>query len=308
MTELATAWSRGLGLTAPIVNAPMGGTAGGALAAAVSAAGGLGMVGMGSSGSAAALSAELRHLQGLEQPFGIGLVQWVVARDPDLLEVALSARPALLAVSFGDDWSWIARAHDHGIRAAAQVGDLSAAVAAVTAGADVVVVRGAEGGGHGAPTVGTLPLLADVLDEVPVPVLAAGGISTGRAVAAVLAAGAAGAWVGTAFAACTEALGSEETRRVLLDADGTDTVTTRVVDIALGYPWPEHLPERVVRTEFVDRWTGREEDLRRAGPGAGTASAVNAGQGVGRLRTVRPAAAVVDDLCTQARDLLRRWG
>ena len=206
MVALSTEWSRALGLEAPIVNAPMGGVAGGALAAAVSRAGGLGMIGIGSTGSAFLLDEELRNLSELGRPFGIGLVDWVIADEPALLEVAIAAKPALLSVSFGDDWSWVRRAHDAGIAAATQVGDLQGAKRAVEAGCDVVIARGAEGGGHGEPTVGTLPLLAAILDHLSVPVLAAGGVSSGRALAAVLAAGASGAWLGTAFCACTESL------------------------------------------------------------------------------------------------------
>ena len=75
-----------------------------------------------------------------------------------------------------------------------------------------MIARGAEAGGHGEPTVGTLPLLAAILDHLSVPVLAAGGVSCGRALAAVLAAGASGAWLGTAFCACTETLSSDNAR------------------------------------------------------------------------------------------------
>jgi len=108
----STEWSRALGLEAPIVNAPMGGVAGGGLAAAVSRAGGLGMIGMGSTGSAALLAEELRNLSELGRPFGIGLVDWVITKEPALLEAAIAAKPALLSVSFGDNWSWVQRAHD----------------------------------------------------------------------------------------------------------------------------------------------------------------------------------------------------
>ena len=109
---LSTEWSRAMGLDAPIVNAPMGGVAGGALAAAVSRAGGLGMVGIGSAGSALQRDQQLRHLSELGRPFGIGLVQWVIASEPQLLTAAIAAEPAMLSVSFGDDFSWVRRAHD----------------------------------------------------------------------------------------------------------------------------------------------------------------------------------------------------
>jgi nitronate monooxygenase len=311
MTTLETAWSRSLGLRVPIVNAPMGGAAGGALAAAVSRAGGLGMVGMGSVAAVARLDEELRPLRGLDLPFGVGLVDWVMTAQPALLATALAARPTLLSVSFGDTWPWVSRAHDEGVLTAAQVGDLQSAHRAVEAGVDVVIARGAEAGGHGAPRVGTLPLLAAILDDISVPVLAAGGISSGRAMAAVLAAGASGAWIGTSFAACAESLTPEAARRVLLDASETDTVTTRVFDIAHGYPWPRELPERVVRDDFADRWAGREDDLHAGGghdvAGLSPAQGVNAGQGVGQVTSVRPAADVIAQISMEARSLLDRW-
>lgn len=281
--RLNTIWSRALGLDVPIVNAPMGGAAGGRLAAAVCRAGGLGMIGMGSSATADALHRELDVLGPVDGPFGIGLVHWVMTDHPDLLEVALAARPALLSVSFGDDWSWVADAHRAGVRVATQVATPAAAVRAVEAGVDVVVARGAEGGGHGAPAMATLPLLTELLDTVPVPVLAAGGITSARGVAAVLAAGAAGAWVGTAFAACPEALTPDSARGELLA--GAATELTSEFDIAAGYRWPAGIPERVL-----------------------VGSAVNAGQGVGQVSEARPAAEVLAALRDGAAMLLHRWG
>ncbi|OBJ96209.1 2-nitropropane dioxygenase [Mycolicibacterium fortuitum] len=280
--SLATTWSRSIGIQVPIVNAPMGGAAGGRLAAAVSAAGGLGMIGMGSSATADQLTAELAQLDG--RIFGIGLVHWVVQDRPDLFEVALAARPALLSASFGEDWEWVRRAHEAGLTVTTQVATVDAARRAVDAGVDVVVARGAEGGGHGEPTIGTLPLLADVLDAIDVPVLAAGGVSSARAVAAVLAAGAGAAWVGTAFAACSEALTPSPARDALIAADGDATELTTEHDVAAGYRWPPSIPERVLR-----------------------GSPVNAGQGVGAVRREESAAELVRSLAEGAERLLRRW-
>jgi nitronate monooxygenase len=278
-----------MGLAVPIVNAPMGGAAGGRLAAAVSDAGGLGMIGMGSAATAESLRAELAALGGMDRPFGIGLVHWVMAAAPELFDVALAARPALLSVSFGEDWSWVRTAHDAGVPVAAQVADITAARRAVDAGVDVLVARGLEGGGHGVPMLGTLPLLAEVLDAVKVPVLAAGGIASARAVAAALAAGASGAWIGTAFATCTEALTPPPARAQLIAAASAATVTTSEFDIAAGYHWPATIPERVLL-----------DDEGRPTP-------VNAGQGVGMVRTAQPAAVVIDELVRGAEALLRRF-
>jgi nitronate monooxygenase len=311
---LSTPWSRAMGVDVPIVNAPMGGAAGGALAAAVSRAGGLGMIGMGSSATAEQLSRELAVLSGLDRPFGIGLVHWVASQRPDLLETAIAARPALLSVSFGDEWSWVRRAHGAGVAVAAQVADLSAARLADDAGVDVIVARGAEGGGHGEPRIGTLPLLAEVLDEVSVPVLAAGGIASGRGLAAVLAAGASGAWLGTVFSTCPEASTAPAACEVLLSAGADSTATTRVFDVAQGFAWPATLPERVLCNDFLARYgEGDVDESAKAELAAGVAAGdyrvapVNAGQGVGMVRAPKPAADVIARLCAEAEHLLRRW-
>lgn len=267
----------------------MGGAAGGELAAAVSRAGGLGMIGMGSSATPALLRRELRHVAGLDRPFGIGLVHWVITAAPELFDVALAARPALLSVSFGEDWAWVQRAHEQGITVTTQVASVQAARRAVDAGVDVLVARGGEGGGHGEPTMGTLPLLAEVLDEVPVPVLAAGGVASGRGLAAVLAAGAAGGWLGTVFTTCTEALTSPPDRAALLAGRGDLTVLTRQFDIAHGYSWPATIPERVLQDQ------------------AGEPLPVNAGQGVGMVTDAVAAAEVIHRVSDGAATLLRRW-
>nr|WP_036467303.1 nitronate monooxygenase [Mycobacterium genavense] len=298
----------------PIVNAPMGGVAGGRLAAAVSAAGGLGMVGMGSVANRELLAAQLQHVDGR---FGIGLVDWVMRTEESLLEDALAARPALLSVSFGTDWSWVAQAHDAGIPAVTQVYDALGARQAVEAGVDVVVARGAQGGGHADTKLGTLPLLDDVLDAVTVPVLAGGGIASPRSLAAVLAAGASGAWVGTRLAACPEALTGDASRQALIAARSTDTRVTRAFDVAKGLPWPSRFPARVLANDFVARWTGHEDALdapacdelaaaidaddRRIAP-------VDAGQGVGMIRDDASVAEVIDAMCTGAQRLLAGWG
>lgn len=305
-----------MGLRVPIVNAPMGGVAGGRLAAGVSAAGGLGMVGMGTAGSISSLHAELPHVTGR---FGIGLVDWVMRKEAGLFDAALAARPILISVSFGTDLSWVGRVHEAGIAAATQVYNSDEARRAQDAGIDVLVARGCEGGGHGEASIGTLPLLDAVLDAVSVPVLAAGGIASARSLAAVLAAGASGAWLGTCLSASAEALITDAGRRALLAAKETDTASTRVYDVVRHLPWAERFPSRVLRNDFVARWTGREDAL--AVDAAAEAelvdaiaaddrriAAVDAGQGVGMVTDAAPVGEVIDRLCTGAHTLLAGWG
>ncbi len=319
MTLLATPWSTALGLRAPILNAPMGGVAGGDLATAVSRAGGLGMIGIGSAGSVALVERETAPPQQAGVRFGVGLLAWKLAADPALLDAALEAGPTLASVSFGETWTWVHRVHGAGALAVAQVADVDSARRAADAGADAVVARGAEGGGHGAPTVGTLPLLEGVLESVTVPVLAAGGISSPRGLAAVLAAGASAAWLGTAFAACPESLASDGTRRALLEATETDTVTTRAFDVGLGYAWPVEYPERVLANRFSVEWCGREDSLAEDDRARGRLrdaieaddrriAQVDAGQGVRLVTEVRSAARVIEQLCEGAHALLSSWG
>jgi len=312
---LSTHWSRSFGLRLPIVNAPMGGVAGGRLAAAVTAAGGLGMVGMGSVATRELLRTQLKQVHGT---FGIGLVDWVMRNEAGLFEDALAARPTLLSVSFGTEWSWVGAAHDAGITTVTQVYDSLGARQAVDAGVDIVVARGSEGGGHGDAKLGILPLLDAVLDAVSAPVLAGGGIASPRSLAAVLAAGASGAWVGTRLAACPEALTGEGSRRALIAAAATDTAITRIFDVAKGLPWPAHFPSRVLVNDFVARWTGKEDELavdRRARDelaGAITAddrriAPVTAGQGVGMISDDASVGEVIEQMCAGAEKLLAGW-
>src|SRR5204862_3599478 len=117
------------------------------------------------------------------------------------------------------------------------------------------------GGGHGRHDVATLPLLQAVLDAVDVPVLAAGGIATARGLAAVLAAGAVGGWVGTAFLGCPESAWPAARRSRIFSAGMGDTVYTKAFDVGLGGRWPEEFGGRAVRNAFSDTWHGREGEL-----------------------------------------------
>jgi nitronate monooxygenase len=316
---LRTAVTDLLHIAVPVVGAPMAGVAGGRLAAAVSAGGGLGMIGVGSTTKPAWILAESQHARDAAHPFGIGLMAWALDQRSTQFDAAVEAHPRLVSVSFGDYAPWVGRLHDAGITVATQVGDVESARAAADHGVDVVVARGGEAGGHGSDSVATLPLLQGVLDAVDVPVLAAGGIATPRGLAAVLAAGAAGGWIGSALLACPEADTTPEARTRVCAAAETDTVYTRVFDIAQNIPWPPEYGGRALRNSFTDRWVGRESELiedpeahglltaaRRAGDYA--THYIYAGQAVGLLRQERSAADVVTSLAGGAAQLLSHWG
>jgi nitronate monooxygenase len=300
-----TTWlTQRFGLQVPVVSAPMAGVSGGALAAAVSAAGALGTIGF-AGRSVDDLRGELAVAAAGGHPFGVGFLAWTFgAGDEALVDAALEAGAGLVSVSYGDYAPYVDRVRDAGAVFATQVGTVGDVREALDAGVDLLVVRGGEGGGHGRDAVATLPLLQAVLDEVDVPVLAAGGIATARGLAAVLGAGAAGGWVGTAFLACHESGYDAARRRAVVDAGLDSTLYTTVLDVGRGSAWPGEFGGRAVRNAFADTWHGREDELRESGVRSDE-PVVWAGQAVGLVRSERSAADVVADLAG-AEDVLAR--
>lgn len=304
------------GLDLPVVTASMAGVADGRFAAAACRAGILGTVGVGPSVSGGWVREQLTVAEAADRSYGVGLMAWAQAKCPDQFEAVLEARPHLVSVTFGDYAPYVEALRSAGITVATQVGSVARAVEARDAGVDVVIARGGEAGGHGYNLVATLPLLQGVLDSVDLPVLAAGGIGTARGLAAVLAAGAAGAWIGTAFTCCLEsAFPDDEVARIGATAD-TGTAYGHIFDVASAVGWPADIGGRAIRNAYFDEWTGREEELPadpgalarfRAAPGRRDFDTMPTyiGQGVGLLDGERrPIADVVADLAGAA-DLLK---
>jgi nitronate monooxygenase len=305
-TFLTQAWNLGV----PIIGAPMTPQAGGRLAAAISNVGGLGMIGVGSTQGVESIAsdvAEYRLLAGA-RPFGIGLMTWAIDARPELLEAALAAKPFVIALSFGDPAPHAKRIANAGVRLVSQVQDRASAIVAERAGAEIVVAQGTEAGGH-TGGVGTLPLLQIVLEAVRVPVVAAGGIATGRGLAAVLAAGAQGVWIGTPFLLAEEARNTNKARERIVATNETDTVLTSAFDAVQSIPWPREFRGRAIRNGFSDQWDASpgsiDDDARakftaaRNGEDFDTAF-LYAGQSVGLARTIEPAGDIVRRIETDA--------
>ena len=214
--------------------------------------------------------------------------------------------PAAIALSFADPGVWGHRVKEAGIRLICQVQTFDDAVLAVAAGADVLVAQGGEAGGH-TGTMSLLPFLAGIAERYPeVPLLAAGGIASGRTLAAALFAGADGGWLGTAFVATREAVEvSDEHKAAVVASDGGDTVFTRIYDIAFGAPWPSSIGGRVRRDAFTEEWAEREAELRDCRDSAKPGSPLYFGQSARFVEAIRPAADVVRLVSTSAERFLR---
>jgi NAD(P)H-dependent flavin oxidoreductase YrpB (nitropropane dioxygenase family) len=328
--SLQTPFCRGLGLTAPVVQAPVGSAATPELAAAVSNAGGLGMLAL-SWTDPGSVRERVRAARALtDRPFGVNLVlEW-----PQHERVRACAEESVAVVStfWGDPRPYVDAIHAGGALHLHTVGSADEARRAVEAGVDVIVAQGWEAGGRVWGEVATLALVPAVVDAVrPVPVIAAGGVADGRGLAAVLVLGADAAWVGTRFLLAREASVHDEWRRRIQDACETSTLYSTLFDRG----WPD-APHRTLRNSTVRAWerAGRpaapgrpgEGDvvayapdgscLYRYGPdpalGGATgdveALALYAGQSAGIVKDVLPAAAIVDGLISGAAQALGRPG
>lgn len=257
---ISTPLMKDLGLRYPIIGAPMAGVAEAPLARAITEAGGLGMIGVGSQASADFILEQAAQVRG-RGPFGIGLMVWALETRPDLFDAALSTKPTVIALSFGDPTPYIEACHHLNIRTAVQVHSREEARQAREAGADILVAQGTEAGGH-TGAVATLPLAQIVLQESGGrPVVAAGGIATAEGIAGALALGADAVWLGTVFLTSLEARQPAAGRARLLEATEMDTVHTHVYDRIQQLAWPEPYPGRALVNDFTRAWYGREAEL-----------------------------------------------
>ena len=201
---MKTALCTRLGIEFPIIQAPMGGAVGPALAAAVSNAGGLGMLVLWRANEEA-MRRQIKEVRALtSRPFGVNLN--LDFPQEERLAICLEEGVPIISFFWQDPSALVPRAKSGSAIVMHTVGSAADAKRAVDCGVDIVVAQGWEAGGHVRGTVATMPLIPAVVDAVsPTPVVAAGGIADGRGLAAVLALGAAGAWIGTRFLASHEA-------------------------------------------------------------------------------------------------------
>ncbi|MFH5230251.1 NAD(P)H-dependent flavin oxidoreductase [Antrihabitans spumae] len=308
---LETWLTKSLGIELPIIGAPMGGRAGGRLAGEVSKAGGLGMLGAARYATPEWIAEEVATARAAGGDVGIGLMTWSLDDDATLLDAALEYEPKLISLSFGDPAPYVARIHDAGIPVLAQVNTIDDLRVAERAGVDIIVAQGGEAGGH-TGRVATLPLLQEILESTSLPVLAAGGVSTGRGLAAVLAAGGEGVLVGTILLASPETIGPDYARTRVLAAGSADTVYTPVFDQARHQPWPERWFGRALVNDFTDKFHGGgvvdDVIVDAYDPADPNVGVVYAGQAAGMVTSERAAGDVIRAMSAQAEQLLSALG
>jgi len=294
-----------LGVDYPIVQAPMGWIARSPLASAVSNAGALGIIET-SSGELDAIRREILRMRELtDKPFGVNIAQMFV-RDPSIVDFVVDQGIRFVTTSAGDPRQYTAQLKSAGLTVFHVVPTLSAALKAVDAGVDGLVVEGGEGGGFKNPRdVSTMVLLPLIASKVDVPIIAAGGICDGVSMAAAFALGAEGVQMGTRMVSSAESPVHDNWKNAILAGAETDTVFLN----RLSRPGL-----RAIRTERTARLE-RDEHVpltEMAGAmdlyfgGDMEAAIALTGQVLGRIESVETVGHIINQTMTEFRETLSR--
>lgn len=300
------------------------------LATAISKAGGMGAFGIGKMPAdyiaflAGAIRAET------DNPFNVNFI--TIFTEESQIEMCERLKPAVVSFHWGHPpLDWIKRLQAVGIKVWVQVGSANDAKRALDDGIDLIVAQGTEAGGHNLGSLPLFVLLPEILDVADsAMVLAAGGISDGRGVAAALALGADGVWVGTRMAATAEADISAGYKEKLVSSGADDAVLSSL----FGRETPEFNPMRVLNNSIVAEWQDKEDEapvdpatqellgtmsvggvtlplhkFSNLVPMSGASGDVEqmpllAGQGVGMIGSIEPAAQVMEQMMAEATDIL----
>ena len=285
-----------LGVEIPLVQAPMGWIARSQLASAVSNAGGLGVIET-SSGELDAIREEIKKMRKLtDKPFGVNIAQAFV-RDPDIVQFVIDQGVKFVTTSAGNPERYTDQLKNANLTVFHVVPSLGAALKAVAAGVDGLVVEGGEGGGFKNPReVASMVLLPLVRSQVDVPIIAAGGFIDGASMAAAFALGAEGVQMGTRMVSSAESPVHENWKAAIIEAKETDTVFLN----------RSHSPAlRALRTEKTTRLELDQETnamtefgtaLELYFGGDMEASIALTGQVCGRIDSVRPVAEIIAEV------------
>lgn len=307
-----------LGTQHPIMLAGMGGVSYAELAAAMCNAGGYGVLGMAGT-SPDFIAAQMARVKELtDKPFGVDLL----AADPGSLEksvdVIIEGGADSFVAGLGVPLPIMKKLKDAGVKVMVVGGAVKHAIKAEQAGCDAVILQGGEGGGH-TGLVGTLPLVAQAVEAVNIPVIAAGGIYDGRGLAAALSLGAVGVWMGTRFIASAEAHAAQSYKETVVGAGDTDTTRTRCYS---------GKPMRCRTNDYINDWERRPDEIQAfpmqaihsvqtdviGGIGGvtdetrldGTKSCFAMGQSAGGVQDILPVKDIVDRIMSEAEAAIGR--
>lgn len=304
------------GIDHPVFLAGMGEVAFAEVCAAVSEAGGYGCLGMAGSGPDR-IRREMREVRRrTSKPFGVDMLAALPDSVNAAIDVIVDEGASCFVAGLGVPTPVIERCHRAGVRVMVICGKVEHARRAEDAGCDVVVAQGTEAGGHTGLVAG-FALLPQMVDAVRIPVLAAGAIVDGRGLAAALAFGAQGVWMGTRFIASTEGRAAHRYKERILEAGSADTEITR------SYSGK---PMRVLRNEWVEGWQRRAGEIQPF-PAQMLVSAregvmnyvddatvddartcMPAGQGAGGIHEILPAREIVSRVMREAERVMGRLG
>lgn len=309
---LETALTRLLGIDYPILQGGMAWVATAELVSAVSEAGGLGILGAGSAPPSWIRAQIGRVREMTNRPFGVNVPLFNAAVD-EVVQVCIEERVPVMTTGAGNPTPYIAGLKAAGIIVIPVVASASFAKRLERMGADAVIAEGLESGGH-IGSVTSLALLPQVVDEVSIPVIAAGGLGDGRGLAAALALGAAGVQMGTRFICTDECIAHINYKEAIIKANERSTMVT---GMSLGHPVRclrnpmardfEELEKRgASEQEIVEFGTGR---LRMAVmDGDVVKGSMMAGQIAGLVHDIVPAAEVLRRTTAEAEAIMRRLG
>jgi enoyl-[acyl-carrier protein] reductase II len=304
------------GIEVPIFLAGMGGVAYAKVCAAVSEAGGFGTLGMAAE-SPEGIRDEMRKVRQLtDKPFGVDLLAALPEQMMDAIDTIIEEGAAAFIAGLGVPEAVIEKCHQGGVKVMSMCGKVRHAVAAERSGCDVVVAQGTEAGGHTGQIAG-MALVPQTVDAVGIPVLAAGSIVDGRGLAAALAFGAQGVWMGTRFVASHEARAAQDYKKRIAEVRGEDTVVTRCYS---------GKPMRVIRNAYVEDYELRPEEIRPfpdqlvvsikagvfstvfpdTGPVDPSRSAMPCGQGAGAINDELSCAAIIEKVMSEAEETIER--
>lgn len=285
-----------LGIEKPIIQAAMGWIARSQLSSAVSNAGGMGIIET-SSGELDAVREEIKKMKTLtDKPFGVNVAQAFV-RDPDIVKFVIDQGIKFVTTSAGDPMKYTGMLKEAGLTVFHVVPSLSGALRAIDAGVDGLIVEGGEGGGFKNPKdVASMVLIPQVCEAVDVPVVAAGGITDGRTMAAAFSLGAEAVLMGTRILSSAESPVHSNWKEAIIAADSTDTVF-----LNRSGPGPALRALRTERTTRIEK----EGSPNIFGEFAGTqqvyfggdleAGIALTGQVAGRIKAVKPVAQIFEE-------------